>query len=184
MISPSSRPPEVINAGAVVLSRNTVADAPDLVAAMTESLPHLRPWMPWATGENATVPAQVHRLGEVTASWDVGTDFVYLLRLLEGDASVVGVIGLHRRIGPGAIEIGYWTHAAHTGRGYMSAAAKAVTGAATVLADVDRVEIHTDVANVRSAAIPRKLGYRLERIDECPPDAPACAGQMQIWVWP
>ncbi len=167
-----------------MLSRNTVDDAPELVAAMTESLAHLRPWMPWATDENATVEAQVQRLGEVTASWDAGSDFVYLLHLLEGDASVVGVIGLHRRLGPGALEIGYWTHAAHTRRGYMSAAAKAVTGAAMELADIERVEIHTDVANVRSAAIPRKLGYRLERTDESRPEAPACQGQMQIWVWP
>jgi len=174
----------LISAGSVLLSRNSVDDAPDVVAAMTESLAHLRPWMPWATDANATVEAQVLRLGEVWASWDAGTDFVYVLRLLEGGESVLGVIGLHRRVGPGAIEIGYWTHVAHTGQGYMSAAAKAATGAAVELADVDRVEIHTDLANVRSAAIPRKLGYRLERIDACTPEAPACAGQMQIWVWP
>jgi RimJ/RimL family protein N-acetyltransferase len=178
------RPPEVINAGSVVLSRNSVEDAADLVAAMTESLAHLRPWMPWATDQNATMEAQVPRLGEVWASWDAGTDFVYVLRLLEGDAPVVGVIGMHRRIGPRSIEIGYWTHAAHIGRGYMSAAAKAATEAAAELADVDRVEIHTDVANVRSAAIPRKLGYRLHRTEPCRPEAPGCAGLLQIWVWP
>ena len=47
-----------------------------------------------------------------------------------------------------------------------------------------RVGIHTDEANVRSAAIPRKLGFRLDRIDLVTPEAPACTGRMQIWVNP
>jgi RimJ/RimL family protein N-acetyltransferase len=66
----------------------------------------------------------------------------------------------------------------------MSAAAKAVTEAAEALDDVDRVEIHTDEANVRSAAIPRKLGYRLERVDVRRPEAPGESGRLQIWVRP
>ena len=66
----------------------------------------------------------------------------------------------------------------------MSAAAQAVTEAAAALADVDRVEIHTDEANERSAAIPRKLGYRLDRVDLRPPQAPAESGRLQIWISP
>ena len=97
---------------------------------------------------------------------------------------MVGIIGLHRRIGPRAVEIGYWTHVDHAGRGYMTAAAKAVTEAAEALDDVDRVEIHTDEANLRSAAIPQKLGYRLDRVDVRIPEAPGESGRLQIWVRP
>jgi RimJ/RimL family protein N-acetyltransferase len=94
------------------------------------------------------------------------------------------MIGLHRRIGPRALEIGYWTHVNHAGRGYMTAAAKAITHVAEALDDIDRVEIHTDEANVRSAAIPPKLGYRLDRVDTRRPEAPAESGRLQIWVRP
>jgi RimJ/RimL family protein N-acetyltransferase len=66
----------------------------------------------------------------------------------------------------------------------MSAAARAVADAAAALPDVSRVEIHTDEANVRSAAIPRKLGFRLDRVDRVTPEALACIGRMQIWVKP
>jgi RimJ/RimL family protein N-acetyltransferase len=180
---PFSRPPEAIDAGLVVLKRNTVDDAQLVAGAIRESLDHLSPWMPWAIEENATVEHQAARLAGVVAAWEAGTEFVYVARF-GGDPSFVGVIGMHRRIGPGGIEIGYWAHARHAGRGYMSAAARAITEAAAALPDIDRVEIHTDEANVRSAAIPRRLGFRLDRIDQVAPDAPACTGRMQIWVNP
>jgi RimJ/RimL family protein N-acetyltransferase len=54
--------------------------------------------------------------------------------------------------------------------------------AGLALSGVARVEIHTDEANAISAAIPRRLGYRLDRVDELPPEAPAHSGRLQIWV--
>jgi hypothetical protein len=62
-----SRPPERIDAGPVVLSRNTVDDAETVADAIGQSLDHLRPWMPWASEENATVEHQAARLAGVTA---------------------------------------------------------------------------------------------------------------------
>jgi RimJ/RimL family protein N-acetyltransferase len=197
-------PPEHIDAGFIALRRNRIGDAAVVARAIRESLDYLQPWMPWANPAAGTVQAQSARLAEVDAGWQRGTDFVYLLVHRPGDEEVadrdeagrsagggqagpdevLGVIGLHRRIGPGAIEIGYWTHVAHAGHGYMTAAARAITQAAEALHDVERVEIHTDEANVRSAAIPPKLGYRLDRVDCRRPEAPAESGRLQIWVRP
>jgi hypothetical protein len=50
------------------------------------------------------------------------------------------------------------------------------------LSDVVRVEIHTDEANAISAAIPHRLRYRLDLVDELRPKAPAHSGRLQIWV--
>jgi RimJ/RimL family protein N-acetyltransferase len=196
-------PPERIDAGVVILRRNRAGDAAAVARAVRESLDHLQPWMPWANPRATSVEAQATRLAEVEAAWQEGTDFVYLLVPEPGDGAggpdvaagtaatmgtdeeaVLGMIGLHRRVGPGAIEIGYWTHVEHSGRGYMTAAAQAITRAAEALDDVRRVEIHTDEANVRSAAIPPKLGYRLDRVDTRRPEAPAESGRLQIWVRP
>jgi hypothetical protein len=68
------------------------------------------------------------------------------------------------------------------GHGYATACARALTQAGLALCDVVRVEVHTDEANAISAAIPRRLGYRLDRVDELPPEAPAHSGRLQIWV--
>lgn len=114
-------------------------------------------------------------------SWHNGSDYEYVLRP-EPAGQVIGCFGLHRRVGPGAIEIGYWVHVDFTGRGYATAGTRALTQAALALPDVTRVEVHTDEANTISAAIPRRLGYRLDRVDERPPDAPAESGRLQIWV--
>jgi RimJ/RimL family protein N-acetyltransferase len=196
-----AKPPERIDAGVVILRRNRTADAAAVAKAVRQSLDHLQPWMPWAQPGAASVQAQAARLAEVEAGWRRGTDFVYLLVPEDGagdeadlagaegtatvaEDAVLGMIGLHRRLGPGAIEIGYWTHVAHAGRGYMTAAAKAITQVAEALDDVHRVEIHTDEANARSAAIPPKLGYRLDRVDTRRPEAPAESGRLQIWVRP
>ncbi len=53
-------------------------------------------------------------------------------------------------------------HVDHIGKGYASELAAALTKVAFEVVGVDRVEIRCDPHNVRSAAVPRKLGYGLE----------------------
>jgi len=174
-------PPEVIEVPHGRLARIRESDADQLSEAVAASLDHLRPWMPWATAESASARAQREHCREVEKNWADDAEYVYALRP-RPSGDVIGCFGLHRRIGPGAIEIGYWVHADFAGRGYATACARALTDAALALPDVDRVEIHTDEANTISASIPRRLGYRLDRIDEREPTAPAESGRLQIWV--
>jgi RimJ/RimL family protein N-acetyltransferase len=98
------------------------------------------------------------------------------------EQSVVGGCGLHRRVGVEALEIGYWVNAAHTRRGYAAAAARALTEVALALPGIVRVEIHCDIANVASAAVPRGLGYRLDRVVDDRIEAPGEAGPLMVWV--
>lgn len=174
-------PDETLHLPRGVLSRIRESDAGQMSQAVTASLEHLKPWMPWATPQAASMEAQRTHSREAEEAWDAGSDYIYVLR--PGPSGpVIGCFGLHRRIGPGAIEIGYWVHADYTGRGYATASARALTQAGLALPDVDRVEIHTDEANTISAAIPRRLGYRLDRVDERVPAAPAESIWLQIWI--
>ena len=176
-------PPERIDLGDLVLRRERAGDEQMLVPALVANLEHLRPWMPWSTPENATAVAQRARLVKVEQAWDEAKDHSYLL-LDPSESTLFGVIGMHRRIGPDAIEIGYWVAADAQGRGYVTRAAAALTQAALELDDVSRVEIHCDQANVRSAKVPERLGYRLDRIEADDIDAPGEIGQSMIWVYP
>jgi RimJ/RimL family protein N-acetyltransferase len=182
----------------VILRRIRATDAGAVAAAVASSLDHLRPWMPWATPESADRRNQLTRVAEADEMWESGISYIYSV-LTADHGTLVGEIGLHRRSGddtsthagphaaPGAsadgsIEIGYWIAGAHSRRGFGSSAAGAITTVALALPGVSRVEIHCDVANVASAAIPRKLGYRLDRIEARQPEAPGESGQLMIWV--
>lgn len=137
------------------------ADAPLLLEAITASLEHLRPWMPWAHQEPTSVEAKAERLRRFRADFDLDRDFVYGI-FSPDEQRVLGGTGLHTRAGEGAREIGYWIHADHIGQGYATEVTAALTRVAFEVDQVRRVEIHCDPENGRSAAVPRRLGYTYE----------------------
>jgi RimJ/RimL family protein N-acetyltransferase len=174
-------PPERINAGTVTLRRVRATDAGAIAAAVSASMEHLRPWMPWANTAAAERRSQLARVAEADQWWESGIGFTYSV-VTTGEGTLVGEISLHRRAGDHIAEIGYWIAASQTGRGYGTAAGVALTTAALALPDITRTEIHCDAANGASAAIARKAGYRLDRIEEREPEAPGETGRMMIWV--
>jgi ribosomal-protein-serine acetyltransferase len=152
-------------------------DVPRLHEAVIESLDHLRPWMPWAAKEPLSLDERRELVGGWWRLWDAG-DRMYGMFL--GDR-VVGGCGLHQRIGPGGQEIGYWVRLSETGRGYATAAARALTDMAFAMPAVTHTEIHHDVANPASGRVPAKLGYA--RVDDVahPVEAPGETGVQRIW---
>ena len=141
-------------------------DAPLLKAAIDANREHLLPWMPWAQDEPTSLQAKIDRLRQFRGNFDLGNDFVYGAFNLE-ETHVLGGSGLHTRVQDTAPEfrareIGYWIHKDHINQGLASELSAALTRVAFEIDGVDRVEIHHDPHNVRSAAIPRKLGYQHE----------------------
>ena len=174
------RPGLRIDADAVVLERWRAGDAAALLAAVSESLDHLRPWMAWA----AAPPTLASMDGFIVRSsegFDAGTDFNYAVREPRGRA-ILGGCGLRRRRGRSVLEIGYWVHAAHTRHGLATAAAGALARTALAIPDVTRVEIRCDAGNVPSAGVARRLGFRLDRVEDDAVRAPAETGRGMIWV--
>ena len=174
-------PPDRIDLGDVVLRRWTPADAAALAAAAAEALDHLAPWMPWATPDGVTEAAMATFIAETTARSADGSEVIY--GIVAPDGTVLGGTGLHDRLGGGGLEIGYWLAPSATGRGLMTRIAGHLTDLALGLDGIDRVEIHCDEANGPSAAVPRRLGFALDRIiDSDRPQAPADTGRDMIWV--
>lgn len=161
-----------------VLRRWQHADRDALVTAVNDNLEHLRPWMPWAS-QRATAESSGTFLDGVVAGFDSDTDFSYGLFSADGD--VLGAGGVHRRGAADVLEIGYWIAKSQARKGLGRALAQALTVAAAHAPGIARVEIRCDEANVRSASIPRALGYELIEVYERPPEAPGHTGRGMVW---
>lgn len=177
------RPAELIRSGSVALLRATGGDRAELVEAVNASLHELRLWMPWAQ-EPATDDSIQEFLERSDRAWDACEEFQFVIRGRRGEdaEALVGMCGLHDRVGVGGLEIGYWVRSDCTGRGVATSAALALTDSALGLEGVSRVEIHCDATNLASAAIPPKVGYHLDRTEARSPVSPGETGQFMIWV--
>ena len=177
----SERPNELIEHAPVTLRRLRPDDLDALFLAVTESLGHLRPWMPWAA-DYSRASAEEYLAGSIK-SWDEGTEYNYAILTVnpDGGGALAGVAGLMARIGPGGLEIGYWVHRGYVRRGLATAATAALVEQAFRLPGVNRVEIVHDELNVASAGIPRKLGFT--EVGRRPLDfrPPAGSGTGVVW---
>ncbi len=158
------------------------ADAPLLIEAIAANLEHLRPWMPWAAHEPQPLDRKVALLRRFRRRFEAGEDFTYGL-FAPDERAVVGGAGLHRRIGAGAIEIGYWVHVDHIGQGLATETAAALMRVAFGLLGLQRIEIHCEQANEASAVVPARLGFRHEvTIPGCVTSPTMNPRDMMIWT--
>jgi RimJ/RimL family protein N-acetyltransferase len=133
-------------------------DAAALKEAIDSSLDHLRPWMPWAETEPQTLGQKTELLRGFRSSFDAGENFVY--GIFAGDESeVLGGTGLHPRIEPGGLEIGYWARASATRRGIVTESTAALVRVGFEACGADRIEIRIEPGNEASFGVPRKLGF-------------------------
>ncbi len=154
---------------------DTDADAMALEAAVERSREHLRPFMVWAAAapmspvaRRAWFAEQAARGNRLYGAWD-------------GDL-LVGTIGLHPRIGPGGLEIGYWVHVDHVRRGIATTMVRRVCELAFAEPEVRFLEIRHDTANPASGRVAAAAGFA--RVGDQPgpePHAPAGTGVDAVW---
>jgi RimJ/RimL family protein N-acetyltransferase len=157
-----------------------VGDASAVAGSVRESLEHLKPWMPWADQESTRETFQRQRLRGAKHKAALGEEWQYGLFPTD-ESAVVGTFGLMARKWPATIEIGYWLHVDVVGNGYATRAVRALTNVALRLDGITTVCIRCDEVNVRSAAVPRRLGFTLAGIEARPPQAPAESGRLMTW---
>jgi RimJ/RimL family protein N-acetyltransferase len=172
--------PETLTSDLVTLRRYRPSDASAVRESIDASFDQLKAWMPWAqirptakSVEEFVLPAATRFGGDTDANYAI---------TLNGDERYVGGCGLMTRVGSRALEIGYWVDSRYTRRGIATTATRLLTTAAFGLPEIDRVEIHCDEANVASAGVPRRLGYRLDRIVSNTIESQADTGRAMIWI--
>jgi len=145
----------------VVVRPYRESDAQALYEAVAESRDHLRPWMPFAD-EHQTHDESRNWILLQMAHWILHDDLMISIWEQETD-TFLGGTGLHPNDWDiGSFEIGYWIRASAEGRGFITESVRLLTDYAFDNLKANRVEIHCDELNARSAAIPKRLGYVLE----------------------
>jgi len=134
-------------------------DGKEVFAAVEESREQFRQWMPWVDG---------------TTKWEDSeeavrrfyADFIlrkgiHLLILCEG--KLVGTCGFNAlKWHMYNADIGYSCRSSEQGKGYVTEAAAALTHYAFKQMGMKRVTILCDEENLKSRAVPERLGFTLE----------------------
>ena len=130
----------------------------ELEAVIERNLDHLRPWMPWA-GESRS-PADLEGFVHLSLGHHAeGKGFFAAIRYRGALAGTVGLrVDPRDRVG----EIGYWLDRGVEGKGLATRCVVAVLDECFGPLGLHRVEIRCAPGNVRSRAIPERLGFVLE----------------------
>jgi ribosomal-protein-serine acetyltransferase len=135
-------------------------DLDELHAAIEANRAHLAGWLPWAAVQTRADTADyIARTRRQLSELD-GTSMAVI-----ADGAIVGSVGFNA-ISPvhrNAI-LGYWLAADMQGRGLMTRAVRACVDHAFGPWGLHRVEIRAATGNVRSRAIPLRLGFREEGV--------------------
>ncbi|MCI0575365.1 MAG: GNAT family N-acetyltransferase [Chloroflexi bacterium] len=134
-------------------------DGAELNVAIVESWDELGQWLPFATGTKPTVEESEANVRRAYLKF-LDREDLRLSLFLKGTNTMVGSSGLHRidwKVP--RFEIGYWVQTRFARQGYITEAVAGVTDFAFNVLGAKRVEIRCDAENVRSAAVPRRLGF-------------------------
>jgi len=157
-------------------------DAHMMHAAITGSIAHLRPWVPWARQEPKELDWMVGFIRMFRGQFDLGQDAVYGI-FDKAESEQIGGTGLHNRIGKDAREIGYWINVKHVNKGYATEAVRALMQVAFEIEQLARLEIRCEPENVFSRRIPLRLGFRHEMtLRTNPADGDGRLVDLMVWA--
>ncbi len=138
-------------------------DGKAVYQAIRASLAELKPWMDFArlTQTEEEVEANI-RASYISF---LKRDDLRLLVFEKNTGEFVASSGLHRiDWSVPKFEIGYWIDTRHSGKGFMTEAVQGIVDFAFNELKARRIEIRCDPLNVKSRAIPERLGFILEGI--------------------
>jgi RimJ/RimL family protein N-acetyltransferase len=150
----------------LVLRCPTPADIPEVNAAVSESLPRLKPWMPWAQEPPTAARADVEfrRMQAAFLQREELAMFMFERSAGHTQGRFVGGCGLHRIDWTlRRFEIGYWRRTT-AANGLIDEAVQALTRLAFDGFDALRVEIRMDERNLASRRVAERNGYTLEGV--------------------
>ncbi|WP_033543193.1 GNAT family N-acetyltransferase [Planococcus sp. CAU13] len=132
-------------------------------AAIKASMDELKPWLGFVQNDPSPQDTEINTL-ESHILFLKRENLRYLIFDIE-TGEFIGTTGFHDiEWDIPKMEIGYWISTPHSGKGYMTEAVNALTELALTEFGCRRVEIRCDAENMKSRAVPEKLGYVLEGV--------------------
>ncbi len=135
--------------------------APELFQLIDDNRQHLSAFLPW-------VPRMKNAgdcLSYLQTSASLCRQQAELSFLIFYDEALVGRVGLHHINHQNKnAAIGYWLGRTNTGKGIVTKCCIALLKQAFLVMLLQRIEIKAAVKNIRSQAIPEKLGFKKEGI--------------------
>ena len=144
--------------GGAELRAFTPNDMKDLYAVVDAERDRLREWLPWV---------------DLVKSVEDERRWLELVTASEGNLDGNGIFadgrfagGCGMRVDPYGVsaEIGYWLSAAFEGRGLVTRSCRALIGLAFGELGVHRLMVRAGAENLRSRAVPERLGFTQEGI--------------------
>ncbi|MEZ4862538.1 MAG: GNAT family N-acetyltransferase [Caldilineaceae bacterium] len=155
--------PDLLPTPRLLLRGPRPGDTAEFHTAFVESLPALRPWFTWATF-TPTLETSAAFVENSHGGFQDRHQLDWFL-FLQNTQTFIGVVSLHSA-GTMFMDwsratqlLSYWLRTGYTGHGYMTEAVSVIVDLAFALANINRLEIHCNVANTRSAAVAKRLGF-------------------------
>lgn len=133
-------------------------DAQQLHELIEANRAYLAPWLPWAAGQTFADTLDFIRRTRSQASENEGFQAAVVTE--DRIAGVVGYVTVDWA--DRSTRIGYWLDEGQQGKGTMTAAVRLLVDHALTTWRLNRVEIVVATENLRSRAIPERLGFREE----------------------
>ncbi|MBP3951692.1 GNAT family N-acetyltransferase [Bacillus suaedae] len=131
-------------------------DAEQLFELTDQSREHLREWLPWLDTNTKVEDT----LNFIKASMKNYAEHCGINTVILYKGKIVGVAGYNEIDWINKIAyIGYWLGKEYEGNGIMTRVSKALTNYAFNELNLNRVEITAAVENMKSRAIPERLGF-------------------------
>ncbi len=145
--------------GGFTLRRFRSEDAEAIYSAVIANSDHLREYMHWMVPDYSIEHAKAFIASSTKAAEEKKSLGFGIFResVLIGSIGFVNFDHAARRT-----EIGYWIDKAHEGQGIISRSCRSLINYAFEDLGMNRIEIRCSTENVRSAAIPLRLGFTLE----------------------
>ncbi|MEH7235185.1 GNAT family N-acetyltransferase [Bacillus sp. JJ1562] len=155
--------PEEFTTERLVIRMPKPGDGKAVYDAIKASITELKPWMPFAQNEQSEQDVELNiRSSHISF---LKREDLRLLVFLKETGEFIASSGLHRiNWDVPKFEIGYWIDSRYSGKGYMTEAVKGIADFAFRELNARRVEIRCDEENIKSRAIPQKIGFVLEGI--------------------
>jgi ribosomal-protein-serine acetyltransferase len=139
----------------------TEENANEIFASVTRNFEHLRPFLHWVTPDYSLegVKEFIAQASKASAERKSESYGIFYNHKLVGSIGFVNFNWNSKRM-----EIGYWIEKDFEGKGIVTKSCKALIDYAFDELLMNRIEIHCATENIRSRAIPERLGFQLEGV--------------------